>query len=78
MGKIKKHIVIAGILIMIIGFLYDALFAGIPPQDAPPLLMDDYNQQIKISEWIMKSGLLIFTIGIILTLIFYKRKNNTQ
>ena len=63
---------------MILGFLYDSLFAGIPPQDAPQLVMEKYNQQFKISDWIMKFGFLIFTVGIILTLIFYKRKNNTQ
>lgn len=65
MIKLKKYLFLLGITIIVIGFLYDIMFAGIPPQDPPTQLMEKYNQNTFVSNLIIKLGLLIMIIGIV-------------
>ena len=72
MNILKKHLILLGITIFVAGFLYDLMFAGIPPQDAPTELMEKYNQNAFISDAIIKFGLLIILIGIVFKIISLK------
>ena len=74
----KKYFIIAGLSIILIGFLYDVIFAGIPSQDAPIPLIVHQIQQHKIADLIKRVGLVIFIVGIILNLIFYIRKSKSK
>jgi hypothetical protein len=50
----------AGLLLLIGGFVYDIVFAGIPYQDPPPDLIVSYNRHAHIAsvlEWI---GFILF------------------
>jgi hypothetical protein len=77
MGKIKNiknYFFLIGLAIILIGFLYDIVFAGIPLQDAPIPVIIKQLQQHKIAEEIKRVGFIIFIIGIIVRLIFYLKK----
>ena len=74
MISLKKYLFLIGIAIIIIGFLYDLLFAGIPYQDPPPELLEKYNQHLLVSDIFIKIGLLITLIGIVLRM-FHRKKN---
>ena len=69
MNNLKKHLIAIGIIIIAIGFLYDLMFAGIPPQDAPIELMEKYKQNAFISDVIIKFGLFVTLIGIVFRII---------
>lgn len=72
MCKLKKHTILLGITIIVIGFVYDLMFAGIPPQNAPTGLMEKYNHNAFISDIIIKFGLFVTFIGIVLRIISSK------
>lgn len=52
-----------GIGLVLAGFIYDALFAGIPYQDPTPALTASYNFHSQIASAICGSGIGIFIIG---------------
>ena len=56
-------LIIAGILIIIVGFVYDVLIAGVPYQDPTPALMARYEFHSRIASIIRWSGLGVFMIG---------------
>ena len=62
----KSFLIIFGIIIIIIGFIYDMFFAGIPPQDAPNNIKNNYMFHQDISEYIMLIGLGIILIGLLI------------
>lgn len=72
MKNLKKYLVVYGLAIIAIGFLYDSLFAGIPPQDPPKIVAEKYNQQVFIADLITKLGLFVTFIGIVFRLISIK------
>jgi len=63
----KRHwpivVAISGIAIILIGFVYDVLFAGIPYQDPTPVLVARYEFHSQIASIIRWSGLIISMIG---------------
>lgn len=71
----KSFLIIFGILIIITGFFYDVLFAGIPPQDAPIEIANNYMFHKNISEYIMQIGLGITLIGLVIRFITSKKSN---
>lgn len=71
MNKIARNIIAIGLLLVIIGFIYDMKFAGIPYQDPPIELQIKYNRNQKIANWIMDSGVAIFVVGLIIRLTNY-------
>jgi hypothetical protein len=63
MKKSAKYIFRIGLALVIAGFLYDVVFAGIPYQDAPADLQNEYVRDQEISLWIMRFGLAGVVIG---------------
>jgi len=53
-----------GILIILLGFVYDVLYAGIPYQDPTPALQASYNFHSRIAAIILWSGLGICMLGL--------------
>jgi hypothetical protein len=56
-------IILLGITIIFIGFVYDVLFAGIPYQDPTPALQASYDFHAQIASIIRWSGVGIFLMG---------------
>jgi len=56
-------LIIVGILVILIGFVYDVLFAGIPYQDPTPALQASYDFHSRIASIIRWSGFGIFILG---------------
>jgi hypothetical protein len=63
----KRHwpliVIISGITIIFVGFVYDVLFAGIPYQDPTPMLVARYEFHSQIASMIRWSGVSISMIG---------------
>ncbi len=70
-GQITNYAVWIGLLLMLLGFIYDVIFAGIPYQDAPPHLVDKYNQNRNIADATRAAGFTIFVVALLVKLIQY-------
>ena len=46
-----------GVLLLVGGFLYDALFAGIPFQDPTPALEEQYRNHARRGAWMQNIGI---------------------
>jgi vacuolar-type H+-ATPase subunit I/STV1 len=66
MRKTAKYTIWTGVSSIVAGFLYDTMFAGIPPQDAPEHLAIKYNQNQQIGSFMMTTGLIITAIGAVI------------
>ena len=62
-------IILLGITIIFIGFVYDVLFAGIPYQDPTPALQASYDYHSRIASIIRWSGVGICMIGLMVGII---------
>ena len=71
----KSFLLIFGIIIIITGFIYDMFLAGIPPQDAPINIANNYQFHQKISEYIMIVGFATTLIGLLIHFINSKKSN---
>lgn len=60
-----KHLIILGIVLLIIAFIYMIIVANIPPPDATPHLFNDYNFHSSIAEWTARIALVALAAGII-------------
>lgn len=74
----RKYLILAftlGICLIIAGFFYDVIYAGIPFQDPTIAMQKEYLRQQTIAYTIMKSGLAVSLLSIILSLtsVFFKR-----
>ena len=56
-------IILLGVIITFLGFVYDVLFAGIPYQDPTPELLANYQYHAQIASLIRWTGLGIFIVG---------------
>lgn len=54
---------LAGVFLMLAGFLYDVVFAGIPYQDPAPELAARYRFHSVIASAIRWAGLALFLLG---------------
>ena len=54
----------AGLLLVIMGFLYDVAFAGIPYQDPTPAMQARYELNQKIAQGAMGMGLVLIILGL--------------
>lgn len=55
-----------GLAIIVVGFVYDIMFAGIPYQDPSPELLANWKFHSSVAFWIMTAGLAVFSIGLFL------------
>ena len=66
-----------GILIVMSGFVYDVLFAGIPYQDPTPELQARYEFHSCVAGWFYKAGGILFMGGLLVIPIILKRTKQT-
>jgi hypothetical protein len=64
-----------GILIVLVGFVYDISFAGIPYQDPDPVLQAQYDFHSLIASLFYKSGGVVFLFGLISIPVVWKKIN---
>lgn len=70
----KQLIIITGLIIIMIGFLYDNIFVGIPSQNASITQIIQQIEQSKIADFIKRTGVVVFIIGLVLKLFSYLSK----
>jgi len=64
MGKLwSSGLVVLGMIVFFLGFLYDVLFAGIPYQDPTPAMLASYNFHSQVAAIIRWGGLGISATG---------------
>ena len=68
---------LAGIVIIMSGFVYDVLFAGIPYQDPTPELQARYDFHSAVAGWFYKTGGILFLVGLIAIPIILKKTKQT-
>ena len=54
-----------GIVIILAGFVYDIIFAGIPYQDPTPVMLASYNMHAQIASTFRWSGALLLGVAIL-------------
>lgn len=55
--------IVIGMILLIGGFVYDVIFAGIPYPDPTPELLASYNKHASIASVIRWSGVIIALAG---------------
>jgi hypothetical protein len=68
---------VIGILIVISGFVYDVLFAGIPYQDPTPELQAQYDFHSSVAGWFYKTGGILLLAGLLAIPIILKKTKQT-
>jgi hypothetical protein len=58
-------IIASGFVLIIAGFVYNVVFAGIPYQDPPPELVARYNTHTTIAQTITTTGIITMLAGIV-------------
>lgn len=56
--KIEKYLFIISGIVILLGFLYDVYFAGIPYQDPPPEILESYELHNFVATTITKTRTL--------------------
>ncbi len=64
---------VLGIVIVIMGFVYDVLFAGIPYQDPTPELQARYDFHSSVAGMFYKTGGIVFLVGLVAIPFIWKR-----
>jgi hypothetical protein len=62
-------VISAGLFLLVGGFIYDVMFAGIPYQDPTPEMLARYNQHSRIASTIRVSGFGVFLFGLLASII---------
>lgn len=84
---IKKRfglfIIILGVVLIVIGVIYQDFMAGIPYQDPTPELQQKYNNYVNTGRTFYKFGFPVFLAGLLIMLIqkilkFLKNTNNKE
>ncbi|MGQ9895814.1 MAG: hypothetical protein ACUVSY_18705 [Roseiflexus sp.] len=58
-------LIAVGFVLIIAGFVYRVMFAGIPYQDPSPELIARYNLHATIAQTITTSGVITVLVGIV-------------
>jgi hypothetical protein len=66
-----------GMLIVMSGFVYDVVFAGIPYQDPTPELQARYDFHSAVAESLYTTGGVVFLLGIV-AIPFLSRSKSRQ
>lgn len=67
-----------GVGIIIIGFVYDVLFAGIPYQDPTPELQARYDFHSAVAGLLYKSGGFVVLLGLVAIPFILRRRKRTR
>jgi hypothetical protein len=57
--------IIGGLLLLLIGFMYEVIFAGIPYQDPTQLMIQNYNFHKAVGQKIELTGIVIMALSIL-------------
>ena len=66
--KIKQILIsgiVGGLLLLLAGFVYEVIFAGIPYQDPTPLMIQNYNFHEAVGQKIELAGIVVMLLAII-------------
>lgn len=67
-------VVLVGLAMIVAGFVYDVMFAGIPFQDPTPEMQANWQFNSNIAFWTRSAGGIILCVGLLLIpLIAHKR-----
>lgn len=70
---ITTGIPLLGFSMILIGFVYDALFAGIPYQDPTPELLAQWEYQRSVAGLFYKTGGIVLLMGVLAAPIIWIR-----
>ena len=59
-------VAMAGLALIVGGFVYDLLFAGLPYQDPTPELLATWAFHKSVADWIISTGITVFLLGTLL------------
>lgn len=62
-------LIAAGLFLLVGGFIYDVMFAGIPFQDPTPEMSARYAQQAQIGATICWLGVGVFAFGLLSSIV---------
>ncbi len=65
LAKAALPLLVAGLIAVIAGFVYDVLFAGIPYQDPPPGIAADYARHSEVASGIRRAGAALLSAGVL-------------
>lgn len=68
-------VALLGAGIVVVGFVYDILFAGIPYQDPTPELQADYNFHSSVAGMLYKTGGIVMLLGLLAAPFLWRRSN---
>ena len=57
--------IMSGLLLLLAGFVYEVIFAGIPYQDPTPLMIQNYNFHEAVGQKIELAGIVVMLLAII-------------
>ena len=75
---VLRFLIVIGVLLFIGGFVYDAVYAGIPYQDPTPEMSAHYAREARIASTIMVTGAVAFISGILASLVYPKKEKPNQ
>jgi hypothetical protein len=79
MKRLPVVLIVLGVIILIIGFVYDVLFAGIPYPDPTPALAAAYDFHSRIASIIRWSGMGVCILaGLVMLLRWRMRKGRNH
>lgn len=67
-----------GVLIVLTGFVYDVLFAGIPYQDPTPELQARYDLHSGVANVFYMSGGIVILIGLLVIPFIWRRTREEE
>ena len=71
-------VAVVGVTTLLLGFVYDIIYAGIPNQDPTPEMQASYDLHSSVAMYTMVFGIVLFLMGMLSFLItwqYYKRKS---
>ena len=71
-------ILVAGVGLLVAGFVYDVLFANLPYQDPSPEQQAAWLRNKTIAGWVQAAGLLLVISGALSALVFHLSKRRTR
>lgn len=69
-------VIVVGLLFLGGGFIYDVLFAGIPYQDPPPALQQQYAANAATAQMLYTFGIVIVLLGIVIAVVQRVRRRS--
>lgn len=75
--KAAMKVAAYGVILLIVAYVYDVLFAGIPYQDPTPEMQSKWEMHKSIAGWIYTIGTLVLLSGVF-SIVVQRIKHNKQ